>query len=303
MAAAAGHDSPAGAGRGRRSSVRVSRASAVGADDAPAGASASACGSRAPSGGILRPMSGHSKWSQIKRQKGANDVKRGAVFTKMGREISVAARAGGGDPDGNFRLRLAIERARAINMPLDTIKRAIEKATGGGEGEQFEEITYEGYGPGGVAILIETATDNKNRTAADIRSVLTKAGGQLAAPGSVAWQFEQRGVILLAAGGDAEDLELLAIDAGADDVDSTGEQVEVYTRPTDLETVRRALEAAGVKIESAELSMSPKNTIELDVSKARQALRLLDILEEHDDVQRVTANFEIPEALMAEVGG
>jgi YebC/PmpR family DNA-binding regulatory protein len=248
-------------------------------------------------------MSGHSKWSQIKRQKGANDVKRGAVFTKMGREISVAARAGGGDPDGNFRLRLAIERARAINMPLDTIKRAIEKATGGGEGEQFEEITYEGYGPGGVAILIETATDNKNRTAADVRSVLTKAGGQLAAPGSVSWQFEQRGVIILAAGGDAEELELLAIDAGADDVDSSGEQVEVYTRPTDLEAVRRALEAAGLKIESAELSMTPKNTIELEESKARQALRLLDILEDHDDVQRVTANFEIPEALMAEVGG
>ena len=184
-------------------------------------------------------MSGHSKWSQIKRQKGANDVKRGAVFTKMGREISVAARAGGGDPDGNFRLRLAVERARAINMPLDTIKRAIEKATGGGEGEQFEEITYEGYGPGGVAIIVETATDNKNRTAADVRSILTKAGGALAGSGSVAWQFEQRGVIILAPGGDAEELELLAIDAGADDVDSTGEQVEVYTRPQDLEAVRR----------------------------------------------------------------
>ena len=140
-------------------------------------------------------MSGHSKWSQIKRQKGANDVKRGAVFTKMGREISVAARAGGGDPDGNFRLRLAIERARAINMPLDTIKRAIEKATGGGEGEQFEEIMYEGYGPGGVAIIVEAATDNRNRTAADVRSIFTKAGGQLAGSGSVAWQFEQRGVI------------------------------------------------------------------------------------------------------------
>jgi len=135
-----------------------------------------------PVGAILGLMSGHSKWSQIKRQKGANDVKRGAVFTKMGREISLAARAGGGDPDGNFRLRLAIERARATNMPLDTIKRAIEKATGGGEGAQFEEITYEGYGPGGVAILVETATDNKNRTAAEIRSVLTKHGGQLAAP-------------------------------------------------------------------------------------------------------------------------
>jgi YebC/PmpR family DNA-binding regulatory protein len=247
-------------------------------------------------------MSGHSKWSQIKRQKGANDAKRGAVFTKMGREISVAARAGGADPDGNFRLRLAIERARAINMPLDTIKRAIEKAAGGGEGEQFEEIMYEGYGPGGVAIIVEAATDNKNRSAAEVRSILTKAGGSLAAPGSVAWQFEQRGVIILAPGGDQEALELAAIDAGADDVDSTGDQVEVYTKPHDLEAVRRALEAAGVKIESAELSMSPKNMVELDAARARQALRLVEILEEQDDVQRVTANFEIPEELLAEVG-
>ena len=247
-------------------------------------------------------MSGHSKWSQIKRQKGVNDVKRGAVFTKMGREISVAARAGGADQDGNFRLRLAVERARAINMPLETIKRAIEKATGGGEGEQFEEIMYEGYGPGGVAMIVETATDNKNRTAAEVRSILTKAGGQLAAPGSVAWQFEQRGVIILAPGGNQEELELVAIDAGADDVDASGDEVEVYTKPHELEAVRRSLEAAGVKIESAELSMSPKNTVELDVSKARQALRLVEILEDQDDVQRVTANFEIPEELLAEVG-
>jgi YebC/PmpR family DNA-binding regulatory protein len=154
-----------------------------------------------------------------------------------------------------------------------------------------------------VAILVETATDNKNRTAAEIRSILTKAGGQLAAPGSVAWQFEQRGVIALAPGGDQEELELLAIDAGADDVDSSADQVEVYTRPTDLEVVRKSLMAAGVKIESAELSMTAKNTVELDESKARQALRLVDLLEDQDDVQRVTANFEIPEALLAEVGG
>ncbi len=247
-------------------------------------------------------MSGHSKWSQIKRQKGANDVKRGAIFTKMGREIAVAARAGGGDPDGNFRLRLAIERARAMNMPADTIKRAIEKATGGGEGEQFEEIVYEGYGPGGVAILIEAATDNRNRTAADVRSILTKAGGQLAGTGSVAWQFEQRGMITLAPEGDPEQLELAAIDAGADDVDADGDQVEVYTRPTELEEVRRNLEHAGMTIETSELTMIAKNTVELDVGKARQALRLVELLEEQDDVQRVTANFEIPEALLAEVG-
>ena len=255
------------------------------------------------SGAILRAMSGHSKWSQIKRQKGANDVKRGAVFTKMGREISVAARAGGADQDGNFRLRLAVERARAINMPLDTIKRAIEKATGGGEGEQFEEIMYEGYGPGGVAMIVETATDNKNRTAAEVRSILTKAGGSLAAPGSVAWQFEQRGAITLTPGGDTDELTLIAIDAGADDVDSSGDQIEVFTKHADLEAVRRNLEAAGVKIESAELSMSPKNTVELDASKARQALRLIELLEDQDDVQRVTANFEIPEEVLAEVGG
>jgi len=247
-------------------------------------------------------MSGHSKWSQIKRQKGVNDVKRGAVFTKMGREISVAARAGGGDQDGNFRLRLAVERARAINMPLDTIKRAIEKATGGGEGEQFEEIMYEGYGPGGVAIIIETATDNKNRTAAEVRSVLTKAGGQLAGSGSVAWQFEQRGVITLGEGGDPDELSLIAIDAGADDVDATGEQVEVLTKATELEAVRRSLEAAGVKMDSAELAMAAKNTVELEVAKARQALRLIELLEDLDDVQRVTCNLEIPEELLEEVG-
>ena len=247
-------------------------------------------------------MSGHSKWAQIKRQKGANDVKRGAMFTKMGREIAVAARAGGGDPDGNFRLRLAIERARAVNMPADTIKRAIEKATGGGEGEQFEEIMYEGYGPGGIAIIVEAATDNRNRTAADVRSIFTKAGGQLAGSGSVAWQFEQRGSITLAPAKNQEELELIAIDAGADDVDASGEQVEVYTKPGDLEAVRRELEKAGVKIESAELAMQPKNTVEVDESRARQALRLVELLEDHDDVQRVTANFEIPEELMAEVG-
>jgi YebC/PmpR family DNA-binding regulatory protein len=189
-----------------------------------------------------------------------------------------------------------------MNMPLDTIKRAIEKATGGGEGEQFEEIVYEGYGPGGVAILIEAATDNRNRTAADVRSILTKAGGQLAGAGSVAWQFEHRGVILLAAGGDPEQLELAAIDAGADDVDATADQVEVYTKPNELETVRRNLQHAGVQIESAELTMIAKNTVELDEAKARQALRLIELLEDHDDVQRVTANFEIPEALLAEVG-
>src|SRR4029077_215327 len=193
---------------------------------------------------ILAAMSGHSKWSQIKRQKGVNDVKRGAVFTKMGREIAVAARQGGGDPDANLRLRLAIEKARAANMPLDTIKRAIDKATGGGEAEQFEEIVYEGYGPGGVAVLVEAATDNRNRTAADVRSMFSKAGGQLAGSGAVAWQFEPRGLITVpSSAGDADETALTAIDAGAEDVDTDDDDtVEIYTTPGDLQAIRQALE-------------------------------------------------------------
>ncbi len=249
-------------------------------------------------------MSGHSKWAQIKRQKGVNDVKRGALFTKVGREIAVAVRQGGPDPDGNFRLRLAVEKARSVNMPADTIKRAIERASGSGEGEQFEEITYEGYGPGGVAVLVEAATDNRNRTAADVRSIFSKAGGQLAGAGSVAWQFEPRGVITISAvTADRDEVGLLAIDAGADDVDTGTEPMEVYTGPGDLESVRRQLEAAGVKVDSAEVTMTAKQHVELDAGKARQALRLVEVLEDLDDVQRVTANFEIPEELLAEVAG
>ncbi len=250
-------------------------------------------------------MSGHSKWSSIKRQKGVNDVKRGAIFTKMGREIAVAARAGGGDIDGNFRLRLAVEKARGANMPLDTIKRAIDKATGGGEAEQFEEIVYEGYGPGGVAILVEAATDNRNRTAADVRSIFAKAGGQLAGSGAVAWQFEPRGVITVPRnrGTDPDEIALMAIDAGADDVDTESDPLEIYTTPGDLEPVRRSLEQAGVKVDSAESAMIAKQTVDLDAAKARQALRLIELLEDLDDVQRVTANFEIPEEVFAEVAG
>jgi YebC/PmpR family DNA-binding regulatory protein len=250
-------------------------------------------------------MSGHSKWSQIKRQKGANDVKRGALFTKAGREIAIATRAGGPDPDGNFRLRLAIEKARSVNMPADTIKRAIERASGGGEAEQFEEIVYEGYGPGGVAILVETQTDNRNRTAAEVRSVFSKAGGQLAGAGAVAWQFEPRGVISVpVAGSDPDELALVAIDAGAEDVDTSDpERLEVYVEPSDLESTRHALEAAGIGIESAELSMIAKQTVTLDSDHARKALRLVDILEDLEDVQRVTANFDIPEDVFAEVAG
>ncbi len=249
-------------------------------------------------------MSGHSKWSQIKRQKGANDVKRGAIFTKMGREIAVAARAGGPDPDGNFRLRLAIDKARSVNMPADTIKRAIERATGGGEAEQFEEIVYEGYGPGGVAILVEAQTDNRNRTAAEVRSIFTKAGGQLAGSGAVAWQFEPRGLITVPRTGiDPDDVALMAIDAGAEDVDTEADPMEIYTGAGDLERVRRELESAGVAMESAESAMIAKQTVELDAARARQALRLVESLEDLDDVQRVTANFDIPEEVFAEVAG
>lgn len=246
-------------------------------------------------------MSGHSKWSQIKRQKGVNDAKRGATFTKVARDIAIAARAGGGDPDGNFKLRLAIEKARGVNMPADNIKRAIERGAGGGEAEQFEEIVYEGYGPGGVAVLVEAATDNRNRTAADIRAIFTKAGGQLAGTGAVAWQFEQRGVVSIPRDRqDADEIALLAIDAGADDVDTDADPLEVYTAPGDLEKVRHELEAAGVRIESAELAMQAKNTIEVDPARARANLRLIEHLEDHDDVQRVTANFEIPDEVLAE---
>ncbi len=250
-------------------------------------------------------MSGHSKWSTIKRQKGANDAKRGALFTKVAREIMVAARAGGGDPDANFRLRLAMDKARAVNMPLDNIKRAIERAAGSAEGDQFEEIAYEGYGPGGVAILVEAATDNRNRTASDVRSMFAKAGGQLAGSGAVAWQFEPRGLISISSAGlDADDVALSAIDAGAADVDTSDPAViEVYTDPSDLERVRKAIEAGGIAVESSESTMIAKTTVELDAHRARQNLRLIELLEDLDDVQRVTANFDIPEDVFAELAG
>ncbi|HLB44188.1 MAG TPA: YebC/PmpR family DNA-binding transcriptional regulator [Candidatus Limnocylindrales bacterium] len=249
-------------------------------------------------------MSGHSKWSQIKRQKGANDAKRGAVFTKVGREISIAARMGGGDPDANYRLRLAVEKARSVNMPADNIKRAIERATAGSAADQYEEIVYEGYGPGGVAILVEAATDNKNRTVADVRSLFVKSGGSLAGAGAVAWQFEPRGVVAVARNGrNPDDIALEAIDAGADDVDTDGDPIEVVTDPGHLEQLRKALESSGVAVESAEVTMHAKTPIEVDQHVALQNLRLIEALEDLDDVQRVTANFDLPSEVLAEVGG
>jgi YebC/PmpR family DNA-binding regulatory protein len=244
-------------------------------------------------------MSGHSKWSTIKRQKGANDAKRGALFTKLSREIITAARQGGGDADANYRLRMAIDKARANSMPADNIKRAIERATGGGaDAEQFEEVTYEGLGPSNVAVIVAAMTDNRNRTASDVRSVFNKSGGSLS---PVAWQFEQKGVITVPLNGrDPDEVTLAAIDAGAADVGAPeGGALEVTTEPTDLESVRVALAEAGYVAESAELSMEPTTTVEIsDEKQAKAILQFLERLEDLDDVQNVYANFDIPGELM-----
>ena len=246
-------------------------------------------------------MSGHSKWSTIKRQKGVADNKRGQLFTKLGREITVAARQGGGDPEVNARLRLAIDRAREANMPKDNMERAIKRGTGeDADAAQLEEVIYEGYGPGGTAILVEALTDNRNRTASDIRSVFSKAGGSLGEAGSVAWQFETRGLIELEnADADPEELALRAIDSGADDVKVDSDSVEVYTEPDQLEAVRRALAQAEIPVASAEIMQAPKSTIALDAHKAGQVLRLLDRLDELDDVQRVSCNADFPAEVLA----
>jgi YebC/PmpR family DNA-binding regulatory protein len=249
-------------------------------------------------------MGGHSHWSQVKRQKGAADAKRGQLFTKLGREITVAARQGGADPEANFRLRLAMQRARDSNMPNDTIDRAIKRGAGGPDAAELIEATYEGYGPGGVAVLIDVVTDNRNRSVSDIRSAMTRAGGSLSEAGSVAWLFDNKGLIAVkAADGDSEDLALTAIDAGAEDVDIQDNRLEVYTRAEDLEKVRQALHEHGVEIESAELTKVPKTTINLGDKEALQALRLLDKLEELDDVQRVHSNAEFPDEVLAAYTG
>jgi len=240
-------------------------------------------------------MSGHSKWSTIKRQKGAADIKRGIVFTKMTREIMLAAREGGGSPEANFRLRLAIDRARAVNMPHANIDRAIERATGGGEGAQIESVVYEGYAPGGVSVMVEAATDNRNRTASEIRAAFTRHGGKLGESGSVQWIFEQKGIIEIdAAGRSLDDIQLVAIDAGAEDVEVDGTLLTVYTAPSVFEKVKKSIEAAGIPIASAEVSMRPSNSVRVDGEKAQQVLRLVEALEELDDVQKVHANFDIP---------
>ncbi len=247
-------------------------------------------------------MGGHSHWTQIKRQKWANDAKRGQLFSKLSREIAVAVKQGGPDPDLNPRLRLAIERAKEHNMPAETIERAIKKASGSEEASHFQEIRFEGYGPGGVAILIDVLTDNRNRTVSEIRQVLARNGGSLGETGSVSWQFQQRGHILIEAspGQDLDDIALVAIDVGAEDVQIGDGRVEVYTQPSDLHLIKEALLKRGYHVTTAEVAMIPKTTVTLDEKVAVQMLRLLDALEDLEDVQRVYSNAEFPDVVLME---
>ena len=248
-------------------------------------------------------MSGHSKWSTIKRKKGALDAKRGRIFTRLIKEITVAARMGGGDPEGNPRLRSAVASAKSENMPKDNIVRAIKKGTGELEGAVYEEITYEGYGPAGVAVLVDCMTDNKNRTVADIRHAFSKSGGNLGESGCVSWMFDKKGTILVDKESiDEEELMDKALEAGAEDVVEEDAVFQVVTTPDDFATVREALEADGVKFIEASVSMVPQNTVDItDEKPARQILKLLESLEDHDDVQNVYANFDIPDDLMEAV--
>jgi YebC/PmpR family DNA-binding regulatory protein len=240
-------------------------------------------------------MSGHSKWAGIKHKKAVVDAKRGQAFTRASREITIAAKEGGGDIDGNFRLRLAVQKAREVNMPADRIQAAIDRGTGAGKGDALEELRYEGYGPAGVAILVDVMTDNRNRTAPAIRHVFSKNGGSLGETNSVAWMFERKGVVSAQLGDrDAEEVELAAIEAGAEDTQVEGGTIEITTEPSDLENVRRAIETAGVTIENAEVTMQAKQTVPVGEDKAAAVLRLLEALEEEDDVQSVHANFDIP---------
>jgi YebC/PmpR family DNA-binding regulatory protein len=250
-------------------------------------------------------LAGHSKWAQIKRKKGATDAKRGQLFSKLTRAIIVASREGGPDPAGNLALQNAIEKAREASMPKDNIERAIARGAGAaGDGAAYETVAYEGYGPAGIAVYVEAVTDNRNRTAADVRSIFTKSDGSLGESGSVAWLFERRGVALVAGDADEDELTMAAADGGADDVEREGGSWRVTSAPEALGAVRSSLEAAGFTVESADLTLVPKTTIELeDESAARKILRLMDALEENDDVQDVYANFDIPERVLETVAG
>src|SRR5262245_41052555 len=246
-------------------------------------------------------MSGHSKWHSIKHKKGALDAKRGRAFTKLIKEITIAARIGGGDPDGNPRLRKAISDAKAVNMPTDNIKRAVMKGTGELEGGQIEEVMYEGYGPGGVALIVETVTDNRNRTVSEIRHVFSKNGGNMGEAGSVSWMFHKKGLIVVdASKADEDTLMSLALDAGADDLKNEGSPYEIYTAPNIMDPVVEALKAKSIEPTSAEVSMIPQNTVRVEGKNAQQVLKLMEALDDHDDVQHVYANFDMEESEMAE---
>ena len=245
-------------------------------------------------------MSGHSKWHSIKHKKGALDAKRGKLFTRFIKEITVAARSGGGDPEGNARLRKAILDAKAGNMPNDTIDRAIRRGTGEEEGVNYEEITYEGYGPGGVALMIQSMTDNRNRTVAEIRHIFSKNGGNLGESGSVGWMFDKKGYIVVDKSAKSEEeLFELAIEAGADDLRDDEDTFEIITSPDAFDGVLTAMKGAGIEPQVAEVEMVPQNYIRLEGGDARQMLKLMEALEDHDDVQKVSANFDISEADMA----
>ena len=246
-------------------------------------------------------MSGHNKWSKIKRAKGAADINRGNLFTKITREIIVAVREGGSDPDTNFRLRLAMQKARDSNMPLDNVERAIQRGSGKAEGSALFEMTLEGYGPGSSAIMVKALTDNRMRTLQDIRNVFSRHGGNMGEAGSVAWLFAHKGIITVKADGPAEELELKAIDAGADDVKAEDGSVEIYTKPNELEQVKTALEKSNVTVDSAELSLIPKTMVELDEKAAITALKLLNKLEELDEVQQVSINADFPADILEKV--
>ena len=240
-------------------------------------------------------MSGHSKWSSIKHKKGAADAKRGKLFTKLARAITVAARDGGPDPDSNAPLATAVQKAREASMPKENIQRAIDRGSGiGTDADAIEQVLFEGYGPGGAAILVDALTDNRNRTSADVRHAFTKHHGSLGEPGSVAWIFEKRGVIVVDANRYGEDDLIVAIDAGAEDVREDGEQLRVISEPADLAAVREALAGSGVEVESAEVTMEPKSTVMVKGTDAEWLLKLVDTLEEHDDVNEVHANFDVP---------
>lgn len=246
-------------------------------------------------------MSGHSKWSTIKHKKAITDARRGKLFTRIAREVTIAAREGGGDPDTNFGLRLAIDKAKASNMPKDNIERAIKRGTGELKGEELFEVTYEGYAPNGVAVLIKVLTDNKNRTVADIRRVLTRQGGTLAEAGAVAWQFDRKGYIAITPNGVDEDTIFeIAVDAGADDVVFGDDLIEIYSDVQDFRAVRQALEDAGIHFETAEVSLIPKNTMQLGERETLQVMGVIDALEELDDTQQVYSNLDISDEVMAQ---